>query len=96
MKAQDGYFSCHKFLLNRNIIGDYYSIFFSLHFHVRRYKGNCKSSLCSHVSECLQDTSPLSYPPRYPGGRPTLLSTTTTTLEIFDKRLANGVLLLLL
>src|SRR6266849_5918484 len=35
----------------------------------RGNKGNSCSPLCAHVSECLQDTSPLSCPPGYPGGR---------------------------
>ncbi len=96
MKAQDGYFSCHKNLFYRISIGGYNSFFFSLHFHFRRYKGNYKSYLCYRVSECLKDTSPPLYPPGYPGGRATMLSTTAKTLEIFEKHLANEVLLLVL
>ena len=55
MEALGGYFSCHKIFFNVAAWALIILYFFSLHFHFfRRCKGNCKSSLCYHVSECLK------------------------------------------
>ena len=42
MKAQSGYFSCHRTLCNTSIIGDYHSIFFCLHFHKEGAKATAR------------------------------------------------------
>ncbi len=68
-------------------IGDYYSIIFRLRLHVLEVQRELPCYLCYHVGECQHDISSLLYPPGYPGGRATLLSTTAAAVESFEEQL---------